>query len=186
MCPPDPQRAHHRQMQRIHVTPCLPGSSWPLVPCSWLPCSAIPLAWCSCCPVDFPGYDSGLTQRVRTTFSCGPLSDPHVRSCRGASACRHGWWCWRGDRDVLLHCSRTPECFSAASSHVGSSVCPPAAASGSSHGVAWVLACGKAKASGTGGRLHPGLAGERQLNQRPDRWSAFGMDASRMWALQAS
>ena len=22
MCPPDPQRAHHRQMQRIHLTPC--------------------------------------------------------------------------------------------------------------------------------------------------------------------
>ena len=41
MCPPDPQRAHHRQMQRIHLTPCLPGSPWPIVPCSWLPCSAI-------------------------------------------------------------------------------------------------------------------------------------------------
>ena len=37
MCPPDPQRAHHRQMQRLHLTPCLPGSSWPNVPCSWLP-----------------------------------------------------------------------------------------------------------------------------------------------------
>ena len=22
------------------LTPCLPGSSWPIVPCSWLPCSA--------------------------------------------------------------------------------------------------------------------------------------------------
>ena len=38
MCPPDPQRAHHRRMQRIHLTLCLPGSSWPNVPCSWLPC----------------------------------------------------------------------------------------------------------------------------------------------------
>ena len=40
MCPPDPQRARRRQMQRIHLTPCLPSSSCPFVPCSWLPCSA--------------------------------------------------------------------------------------------------------------------------------------------------
>ena len=43
----------------------------------------------------------------------------------------------------------------------------------------------KGKGVRTGGRLHPQLAGERLLNQRPDPFSAFGMDASRM-SLQAS
>ena len=41
MCPPDPQRAHLRQMQRIHLPPCLPGSSRPFAPCSWPPCSGL-------------------------------------------------------------------------------------------------------------------------------------------------
>ena len=29
-----------------------------------------------------------------------------MRSCCGTSARRHGWWCWRGDRDVLSHCAQ--------------------------------------------------------------------------------
>ena len=60
-----------RIVAKCHLTPCLPGSSWPNVPSSWLPSSATRVfspgdllrpIWYSWCPVDSPGYDSGLSQ----------------------------------------------------------------------------------------------------------------------------
>ena len=194
-CHPDPQCAHHRQT----LTPCLPGS-WPKAPCSWLPCSAT--------RVFSPG---DLLRQIWSTWRGVPgalstllgMTPPSLKNSHNVDlwslvrpTCAGLPWykrmppwlavlAWR-QRCPIAMCSVAPDCSSTASSHVGSSVCPPAAASGSSHGVAWVVGLCKGKGVRTGGRLHPGLAGERLLKQRPDRGSAFGMGASRMWALQAS
>ena len=69
-CLPDPQRAHHRQMQRHHLTPCLLSLARcalflaPVLcnPCllAWAsPHDLVDLAWYSWCPGEYPGYDSG-------------------------------------------------------------------------------------------------------------------------------
>ena len=47
---------------------------------------------------------------VRAALFGGPLSDPYVRSCRGTSADRHGWWCWCGDRVVPSQCAQWRPC----------------------------------------------------------------------------
>ena len=120
MCPPVPQRTHHRQMQRFHLTPCLPGFS-PFLRLFLAPCAAPVTSrlvdflypfWLPGAVFLAPGRLSWVRllpfKRVRTSLFCGPLSDPYVRSSRGTSARRHGWRFWHGDRDVLLPlCSST-------------------------------------------------------------------------------
>ena len=100
MCTPDPQRTHHRQMQRIH----LPGPSWPNVPCSRLLCSVY-VAWYSWCPVDSLGCDSGLTEEFAQrcfvtpcpTHMCGAaVVQAHAAMVGGAGV----------ETDFLLHCAQ--------------------------------------------------------------------------------
>ena len=71
-------------------------------------------------------------------------------------------------RDTPSQRSTAPQCFPAAARMVGSRVRLPAAASGSSQGPR--PGCSRlqeGKGVPTGGRLHPGQAGERLLKQRP-------------------
>ena len=195
MCPPDPQRAHHRQMQRLHLTRCLPGSSCPFAPCSW------------------PRAPPPVSSRLVTFSACSSSSHSVVLWFRGTCESRHfAVLAWRLRCPVAL-CPTAPLCFptaacmvSAAASSYHSRHCP-AAASSSTKGLvdpsasslslqlslllvwrprrrpsledfcvlrrvqtgttAWCLGPHEAVGVRTGGRLHPGLAGERLLKQRP-------------------
>ena len=112
MCPSDPQRAHHRQMQRHHLilTPAWP-SRCPLrlllVPCSAPVTSRLVTFYaCSGLPVQrswlYPGFDSCFP-RVRTVFFLA-LPDP---MCEEARALREllCWRCWLRERVVLRLCN---------------------------------------------------------------------------------
>ena len=66
---------------------------------------------------------------------------------------------WRQSCPIAM-CSVAPVCSATASPHVGNSVCLLAAASGSSHGLAWVPGMWLAKASGRVDVFTQGLQGE--------------------------
>ena len=99
-------------MQRLHLTPCLPGSSWPLCP---VPGSRALgpvtsplvtfsarsgyLARCSWARSTILGLTPAFS-RFRTALFCGTLSDPY-----GTSACREMSYCTMlSVALVLLHC----------------------------------------------------------------------------------
>ena len=96
MCPSDPQRAHHRQMQRHHL---IPTPACPRAPCS-APVTSRLVTFCACSGLLVqrswlcPGFDSCFP-RVRTVFFLA-VPDP---MCKDARALRE-MLCWRSVREV--------------------------------------------------------------------------------------
>ena len=199
MSPPDPQRAHHRQMQRIHPTPCLPGSPWSIVPCSWLPCSAtrvfspgdlLRTIWSTWRGI--PGALANILDTTPATLRSSHivvlwlLTRPICAELQGYK--RMPPWmvvlAWR-QRCPIAMCSVASKCSATAPGYVGSCVCLPAAASGSQHGVARVFGLRQGKGVRTGGRLHQGWQGSECRNNAQSLTPPFS-SASWLWDPSAT
>ena len=157
------------------MTPCLPGSSWPIVP--WLPCSAtrvfstgdfLRLIWSTWRGIPGamwnPGYDTCLTHEF-------------ARRCFVVPCLTHG------ERDVLSQRAQWRPSVPLLRQHMSAAAFayqPQQAAARTMF--AWVLAFT---------RLHPGLSGERLLKQRPKPCSCFrrprgcgALPRRRSWLLE--
>ena len=185
MCPPDPQRAHHRQMQRLHLIPCLPGSPCPFAPCSWLPCSAtrvfspgdlLPMIWST-----WRGVPGVLANILDATPA--PLKSSHIVVLWPGYK-RMPPWMVVPYRSVLRGAQVFRYCVS---------ICRQLRlpTSRSKRQQAWCCLGGwpvLGKGIRTGGRPHPGLAGKRPPKQRPKPCSCFrrprALPRRRSWFLE--
>ena len=178
MCRPDPQRAHHRQMQRIHLTPCLPSLSRPFAPCTWPPCSAtrvfspgdlLRLMWSTCRGVP-------CAQSTILDVTLASLMGSH--SVVLWSFVVHAYAAMDGGAGVENEMSYRNVLSGAQVFCYCVSACRQLRlpTSRGKRQLAWCCLRGwpvPGKGVRTGGRLHPGLAGERLPKQRPKPCSCF-------------
>ena len=170
MCPPDPQRAHHRQMHRFHLTSCLPPLRLFLDPCtapvtSRLVTFSAPSGLLAQRSWLYPGFDSCLSMSSHSIV-LWPLVRPYVRSsCGIARAAMVGGagFVREVSHGTAIGCALVVTNYKCAERQ------PRLTTSCSTRQLAWLPGCVLQLSTGvrTGGHLHPGLAGERLPKQRP-------------------